>query len=161
MAQPQRIRSQIKVDHDYLREALTWLEGAADLVSIADLLDDLSTYLIGHFAAEEAQGGLFDMIVDRAPQHRTKIDALRLDHKTLLAHVDAIRAGIESSWCPPGTEIRAKIAALVARLREHEHLEGRLLAQVLEAEFSDTLEGASVEPKVSGEPRGSAGRPPR
>ena len=123
MAQPQRIRSQIKVDHDYLREALTWLEGAADLVSIADLLDDLSTYLIGHFAAEEAQGGLFDMIVDRAPQHRTKIDALRLDHKTLLAHVDAIRAGIESSWCPPGTEIRAKIAALVARLREHEHLE--------------------------------------
>lgn len=126
----------IQVDHRRLRHLLSRLENAKSDAAAGDLLDRLRDYLVGHFGVEEARGGLLDLLCERAPQRRAVIEALRRDHAAFIVEIDRLQSVLSST--PMLTaEVRQQVASLVGALRDHERLEGLLLAEVLEAELGD------------------------
>ena len=64
------------VDHAFLRQLLKWLDTAEDRIALQQLLEDASTYLKFHFAAEERDGGLFDTVLTQAPNKSGKVELL-------------------------------------------------------------------------------------
>jgi hemerythrin HHE cation binding domain-containing protein len=122
----------LRVDHAFLRQILLWLESAKEPDALAQLLDDFDEYLVAHFRAEEAEGGFFDVVVERAPQRAATAQAIRGEHGALLLAVKELRARVGDGLIPVAPAIAAGVAALTAAVRAHEAAEERLLAAVLE-----------------------------
>jgi hypothetical protein len=88
------------------------------------LLAALSTELAGHFAAEESEA-YFGTVVAEEPQLVVEIDALKMEHVSMLGAVDVLveLAADAGRW----TGLPAPTRRLIAQLERHEGSESKLL----------------------------------
>ncbi len=125
-------REDLRVDHAFLRQMLVWLESAKEPDALAQLLDDFHEYLEAHFRREEAEGGFYESVEERAPQRSATAEAIRREHGALLRAVSELRSRVGEGLVPVPSEIEAAVAALTAAVRAHEAAEERLLSAVLD-----------------------------
>jgi hemerythrin HHE cation binding domain-containing protein len=122
------------VDHYFLRHLLDWLDRQVEAPGLVALLDDLRDYLSVHFSAEEADGGLFDVLTESGTEVAARVDRLRRDHVAILARIDVLRAAIDPIANDASSDTRHGVRHLGRLLREHEAEEQRLIQDVLRDE---------------------------
>jgi hypothetical protein len=86
-----------------------------------------------HFADEEAAGGLYDDLAKRSPAATEQLSELRREHRAILEELEALTRAIESHLEPDGSiseATRADVTRCMERLRRHEHVESRMIADV-------------------------------
>jgi hypothetical protein len=121
------VHERISSAHHHVLAALRRLAMAENALGAAEVLNELCSLLPGHFAAEEEPGGFFDAVVAQAPQHEARVAELRRQHGVLMIEVERVAALVRSTRGGLTPELRDAVAAVVARLREHEGGEQALL----------------------------------
>ena len=122
-----RRRREIVDDHQHLAELLRGLVCAGlSPVTMRTRLGDVRVVLNRHFAREEGVDGLFEIIRSKAPDRCLAVAALKDQHRHLLGELDELAGRHDCALHPELVE------EFVARLREHEKAESRLLIRVLE-----------------------------
>ena len=102
-------------------------QGGPDVV--AARLDVLRGRIAVHFATEE-RSGLFEQIVERAPEQAHTCQRLREEHEAVLRQLDDLRAfGPEARRAP---EWARGVRSLLSELAAHEARENELIARVLD-----------------------------
>ena len=122
------IHKQTLEEHDEIKAFLDRVRGY-DPIRMPAALKELHTALTQHCAHEEAPEGLFDVIGERAPELRRKIQQLRAEHTSMLAEL------LQLSYLR-GTDERLKddVAQFRQRLLDHEAMERELFKQALGGE---------------------------
>lgn len=124
----------VLAEHQALHTLLGEIERAsADTRAAADevkpRLDTLRDQLAAHFEGEES-GGLFEQIMEEAPEQAHECRKLCDQHSKLLERIDELRGAeaevrVEPAW---GQAVRA----LLEELAEHEATENELLSRALD-----------------------------
>ena len=121
-------------EHQALRALLDEIEKAsADTRTAADevkpRLDTLREQLAAHFQGEE-ESGLFEQIMEVAPEQAHECQKLCDQHVGLLKQVDELRAAHAEARATPswGHDVRALLAALA----DHESRENEILTRALD-----------------------------
>jgi iron-sulfur cluster repair protein YtfE (RIC family) len=121
-------------EHRALRVLLDEIERAsADTAAAADevkpRLDTLRDRLAAHFEGEE-QSGLFEQIMEEAPEQAHECQKLCDEHAGLLKQVDELRAADAGTRTDPawGKGVRALLDALA----DHEARENEILTRALD-----------------------------
>ena len=97
-----------------------------DPMRLPAALKELHNLLMQHCSREEAPGGLFDHVLQKAPQFGPQLAKLRAEHTTLLAEL------LELSYRRRTDEkMRHDVDAFRQRLDEHEDMERDLFAGLL------------------------------
>jgi len=121
----------IEDDHRVLRGQLEALTNAADRMGILSVLQGLPKMLSEHFADEEAVGGLYDDLAKRSPAVGKELEVLRREHRAILEELEALTRELESHpEGDVGERTRANVNRCMERLRRHEHVESRMIADV-------------------------------
>jgi hypothetical protein len=109
-----------------------WLSG------VVDALSDLAAAFERHIVANEAPGGLLSDMVTQSPRLAHQAEALRRDHDSLTAEIDALAAGCgaarERLDGDQVSDIRTRGLSLLHHLSAHRHLGVEI---VYEAYFVD------------------------
>ena len=121
-------------EHQALHALLEEIERAsADTRAAADevkpRLDTLRDQLAAHFEGEE-EGGLFEQIVEEAPEQAHECQKLCDEHSGLLEKVDDLRSADAETRADPGWG--ARVRAFLEDLSRHESRENELLIRVLD-----------------------------
>jgi iron-sulfur cluster repair protein YtfE (RIC family) len=121
-------------EHHALHALLEEIERAtADTAAAADevkpRLDALRERLAAHFEGEE-QGGLFEQIMEEAPEQAHECEKLCNEHEGLLRQVDDLRAADAATRADP--EWAQGVRALLAALASHESRENEILTRALD-----------------------------
>jgi iron-sulfur cluster repair protein YtfE (RIC family) len=121
-------------EHRALRALLDEIKRAsADTPAAADevkpRLDTLRERLAAHFEGEE-EGGLFEQIMEEAPEQAHECQKLCDEHASLLKRVDELRAAEAATRAEPawGQGVRA----LLDDLAQHEARENEILIRALD-----------------------------
>jgi hypothetical protein len=123
----------IEDDHRVLRGQLEALADAADRIGILSVLQGLPKMLSQHFADEEAGGGLYDDLERRSPAVSKELEVLRGEHRSILKELEALTHEVESHPEGEGSvseRTRANVNRCMEKLRRHEHVESRMIADV-------------------------------
>jgi hypothetical protein len=131
-ARPEARRRAVDNDHIYLRQAMRWLRSARDSEAIAVLLDDLITFVAGHFEAEEGAGGLFEFVLATAPERAAHVAELAAEHASIRDALGRARGMIAPPYGSADEDLLTAITALTDTLAQHERREQRLLQDTLE-----------------------------
>ncbi len=121
---PEGVRAQFADDFQRLIELATRFAATADPEKAGELYRALMVGLPRHFAEEEASGGLFDRIVERAPGLDSAVESLRDEHTRLLQQLYEMPPSASSS----GAVRRRFVAGMYA----HEFCEGQALRDAQE-----------------------------
>jgi hemerythrin len=126
--------SKVLAEHQALHALLGEIERASADTRAADdevkpRLDTLRDQLAAHFEGEES-GGLFEQIMEEAPEQAHECQRLCDQHTRLLERIDELRGAkaevrVEPAW---GQAVRA----LLEELAEHEATENELLSRALD-----------------------------
>jgi iron-sulfur cluster repair protein YtfE (RIC family) len=121
-------------EHRALNTLLDEIEQAsADAATAAETLPPrlrtLYERLADHFETEE-QGGLFEQILELAPEQAHECEKLCSEHQGLLRRVDVLRTADAEARADPGWA--ASVRAMLAELSGHESRENELLSRVLD-----------------------------
>ncbi len=102
---------------------------AAAAGEVKPRLDTLRERLAAHFEGEE-QSGLFEQIMEEAPEQAHECRKLCDEHAGLLRRVDELRAADAEARATPswGHDVRALLAALA----DHESRENEILTRALD-----------------------------
>ena len=122
------MRQQILRDHREIGHALQSLD-TGDPVQLPGLLKELHGLLLRHYKTEEGPGGLFGVIVNRAPEMAGAVHELRGEHTELLAEL--LHLGHRVGKGAPLDSHLEGVRGFVQHLREHERRESRLLVRAL------------------------------
>jgi len=115
---------------DLYERILSALEGGADQLSCAALLDELVEKLAEHFAHEE-RGGYYSHVLEIAPWRAAAVKELERQHADLYKSVARVAQGARSadgsaqSWAV----IRKDFNEFLRRCVEHESKEKRLIQE--------------------------------
>ena len=116
-----------QLQHASIRSLLHDVQGAAGPRELAPLLEEMSLMLQEHFGHEEAEGGVFDGIVDADPMRQADVDALVGQHRDFMNRLDQARAALLAS----DGQAMALARSLSADIAEHEAAENELMADAL------------------------------
>jgi len=125
--------SKVLAEHEALHALLGEIERASADTRAADevkpRLDALRDQLAAHFEGEES-GGLFEQIMEEAPEQAHECRKLCDQHTELLERIDELRGAeakvrAEPAW---GQAVRA----MLEELAEHEATENELLSRALD-----------------------------
>jgi iron-sulfur cluster repair protein YtfE (RIC family) len=121
-------------EHRALNTLLDEIEQAsADAATAAETLPPrlhtLHERLADHFETEE-EGGLFEQILELAPEQAHECEKLCNEHQGLLTRVDALRTADAETRADPGWG--ASVRAVLGELNSHESRENELLSRVLD-----------------------------
>ncbi len=117
-------------EHRHLAGELRKLGLTCDRTEITVIADRLRAMLAGHFAREEAPGGLRAAVTRSAPDMRDDLDDIMAEHSALIELVQELHA--QSTASDAADEAIVSLAAtLVCRLRDHEQRESSLLTAAL------------------------------
>jgi len=126
--------SKTLAEHRALHALLEEIERAStDTAAAADevrpRLDTLREQLAAHFEGEE-EGGLFEQIMEEAPEQAHECEKLCNEHAGLLERVDELRTADASTRADPawGQDVRALLTALA----DHEARENEILTRALD-----------------------------
>lgn len=128
-------------EHDALEKKLAYLNLQLErreipLDQVVTLLDGLRSFFVSHFQKEE-NGGLFEMVVDRAPHLTRLADKLTHEHYELLERLDGLlrfaRRGTGQPLCWRMLSLR--LQDFSKKLHQHEAEENGMLQMA----YSDDL----------------------
>ncbi len=118
-------------EHRRLEDVLRHVGHAHGLGELARALKDLRALIEPHFGYEEAPGGFFEMVRDRAALHLGRVEQLRQEHVSLLRDVDRIGEQARACLAGPVAEVLKQAADLARRLERHEARERELLIDAM------------------------------
>lgn len=121
-------------EHRALNTLLDEIEqAAANAATAAETLPPrlhtLHERLADHFETEE-EGGLFEQILELAPEQAHECEKLCSEHQGLLKRVDELRRADADARTDPGWG--ASVRSVLAELSRHESRENELLSRVLD-----------------------------
>lgn len=122
------VRERILQEHAELHGLLVRLERPREPAGLAPMLAELHSALEQHFQVEEEEDGLYEILLEKGPQHRQTIDELLAQHPALLGDV---RVLIAQARAQPGALIAVRARQFSSRVRDHEQRETHLLLAVL------------------------------
>ncbi len=125
-------REQILTDHRELGQLLRELEHAESRDGLTELLSGLHAVLRRHFAREVEKDGLFEIIENRAPRHREKLQSLAVRHTELLAEIQDLTKRSQAS---DDSDLIDGVSAFTRHLQEHEREESDLLIDALSTDL--------------------------
>jgi hypothetical protein len=118
-------------EHRRLEEVLRHVAHAHGLGELALALRDLRTLLEPHFGYEEAPGGFFEMVRERAALHVGRVEQLRQEHASLLREVDRVGEETRACLAGPVAAVLKQATELARRLAKHEARERELLIDAM------------------------------
>ena len=95
------------------------------------LLDELRTLLIVHFAREQLPDGFYDILGERVEGRRDEIQALISDHGAILSTLNALLADTKTPDPDVEADVLDRLTQLLDQLHDHEHREHRFAVDVL------------------------------
>ncbi|MGD8896273.1 MAG: hemerythrin domain-containing protein [Acidobacteriota bacterium] len=121
-------------EHRALHALLEEIERASDDTrtaanEIKPRLDTLRDQLAAHFEGEE-EGGLFEQIMEEAPEQAHECQKLCDEHSGLLDKVDDLRSADAETRANPGWG--ARVRAFLEDLDRHESRENEILIRALD-----------------------------
>jgi hemerythrin len=122
-------RLRIDEEHRQLGELLRALTHTHDLARTAALLDELQALLVRHFAGEEGDDGLHQVVGEGASHRLTNLHQLFEEHRQLLARLEAVRAEAAAALAGPVRRVNEGITWLAETLRRHEKQEEALFGE--------------------------------
>ena len=122
-------RRRIDEEHARLRTLLEALEGCRDAERLDELLAELHTLLVAHFETEEGPEGLHEIVGQGAGHRMPDVQRLFVEHREILARVSALSAEVTACLEGPVRKLVESVAALVATLRHHEHVEEEIFTE--------------------------------
>lgn len=129
--EPSGYRQRIEAEHRLIRSSLERLVQIADLARLEQTLQELEPLLASHFAHEEAEGGIHEVIGLTAPGLVPSVEELFDEHKELLELLQRLLSEVARA--------RAVIFEdrdrLVEGLRSHEARETELFSQAAYSEL--------------------------
>jgi len=128
-------RLRIDEEHRQLGELLRALTHTHDLARTAALLDELRELLSRHFAGEEGDDGLHEVVGEGASHRLTNIQQLFDEHRLLLARLDEVRAEAGAALAGPVRRVHDGITWLAETLRRHEKQEEALFGEAFYSEL--------------------------
>lgn len=124
-------RQRIAEDHHALGELLDRLEATCDPNLLALELAEMERLLTAHFAREEGDDGLHEMVGDAAPHLLTGVQRLFDEHRRISARLEEIRGEVQACLDGPVAHLVAACRDLAQHLRRHEQAENELVAGAL------------------------------
>jgi len=124
-------RQRIAEDHHALGELLDRLEATSDPNLLALELAELERLLTAHFALEEGDDGLHEMVGDAAPHMLAGVQRLFDEHRRMSARLAEIRGEVQACLDGPVARLVAASRELAQQLRRHEQAENELVAGAL------------------------------
>lgn len=121
-------RQQIADEHRALGELLGRLVHTTDPNALVPQLTELRRLLGVHFAREEADDGLYEIVGEVAPHLLSGVQRLFDEHRELAASVDELLATTRELCGGPLAEILAAVGGLAGRLHRHEAKENELVS---------------------------------
>lgn len=118
-------------EHRRLDEVMRHVGHAHGLGELVRSLKDLRALIEPHFVFEEAPGGFFEMVRDRAALHLGRVEQLRQEHAALLRDIDRIGERARACLAGPVAEVLTAAAELARRLERHEAQERELLIDAM------------------------------
>jgi hemerythrin len=113
------------LQHASIRALLADVQRVSDPAALPALLDEMAAMLQEHFAHEEAEGGVFDGIVEADPMRQGQVAVLIEQHHDFLERLARARAAQGS---PDGLTLAQALATDIAA---HEAAENDLLTDAL------------------------------
>lgn len=125
------VEGRLREEHQTIEEVVARIEGAGGLEELLQRLEEFRALLVPHFLAEEAPGGFFDVVRDRAPRLLAEVARLQADHQALLREMERLAAEVRRCLEGPVAEVLAQARFLARRQRQHEAVENRLLLDAM------------------------------
>jgi len=122
-------RRRIDEEHRHLNGLLRSLTHSHDPLRIRTLLAELEALLVAHFAGEEGDQGLHQVVGEGAAHRLPNLQRLYDEHRAFLAHLAALRADCAALVDGPIKQLHAGVAALAESLRRHERDEDELFGE--------------------------------
>jgi hypothetical protein len=122
--------------HGPLLVVVARVERAAEAELLERLLAELEDELVRHFAAEEQEGGLFDVLLGASTATARAVARLRGEHAWFLlelARALGALAGRPADSLP--ARLGSRVRMMCARLRDHERAEQALWQEALERDL--------------------------
>jgi len=121
-------RQQIAEEHRALSELVGRLEHTTDPKVLLPLLTELRRLLGVHFAREEADDGLYEMVGGVAPHLLSAVQRLFAEHREMAASLDDLLASTRELCDGPLASVLAAVGDLAGRLHRHEAKENELVS---------------------------------
>lgn len=134
MADPKRLREEIRREHEAIRALVTQLPGETETSAIEGELRELAGLLERHFEREEGPEGLHESIGDRALNLLPQVEALSSQHQQIAKNLQSLLEQC-TEHANMAETIRMGARELVDQLEQHEAAENDLLGRA----FYDTL----------------------
>lgn len=133
-AAAEALRSHVRVPGPAAR--VTWLK------RLGQDLDALAGLLRPHFAREEAEAGMFEVIETAQPESHHECSRLRAQHAALLEALAAVERKVHARRHDSRSveSLRSAIRALLSDLSYHEAAENALLLHAMEGEEVGALD---------------------
>jgi hypothetical protein len=122
-------RDRITLEHHRLSAQLDLIELTTDPARLPAALERLHVLLDEHFPGEEASDGLHEAIGGATPHLLPAVQHLFDEHRDFLADLHSLTARARWLAAGPLAELRAGLAGLTARLRDHEARENDLFGE--------------------------------
>ena len=122
-------RERIALEHRRLSAQLDLIEQTADPARLPADLERLRVLLAEHFAGEEAADGLHEALGGATPHLLPAVQHLFDEHREFLADLHSLTSRARWLAAGPLAELRAGVAGLAARLRDHEAREDDLFGE--------------------------------
>ncbi len=119
----------MEADHRNLAAITGRVKEAGDMPALVAALDDLSSFLSGHFEREERDQGIFGILAERGVSEQ--VDALLGEHREILDEVRNLSSGARGGLAP--AQVGERVATLASQLRDHEGREQAMAERALGA----------------------------
>jgi malate synthase A len=117
----------MEADHRDLAAITTRVREARDVAALVAALEDLSSFLSGHFEREERDQGIFGILADRGVSEQ--VDALLGEHRSILQEVTDLARGARGGL--PAAQVGERAARVASELRDHEGREQAMAVRAL------------------------------
>ena len=98
---------------------------------LLQMLDELRTLLIVHFAREQLPDGFYDALGDRAEDRHDEIQSLIADHGAILSTLNALLEDATTVDPDVEADVLERVGKLVDQLHDHELREHHFTEEVM------------------------------
>lgn len=120
-----------RIEHEELRERLAHVREARSPDRAVVALDELHRFLARHFEHEQRVHGLFARITERLPELAPEVEALREQHRSMLATIEALLRDNRFLARAGAVDVSGDIERLVQHIEDHEMNEAKLVRRVI------------------------------
>jgi hypothetical protein len=127
------IYKDLEKEHERVMSLLARLRENVDAAKLLSLLDELRSLLIAHFSREQRPQGFYDTLGELAGSRRDELQALIVEHGSIISHLDETLEHAKDLPVVDGTDLLARVSKLLETLHDHEEKEHLFAVDVLRA----------------------------